>query len=125
MNHYYDAMAVAQAMGKRLGGKGNVVILNAPPGIIIRDQRTNGFTDGLKKYWPKIKVVSDQNAEWDFTTMLAGNSDINGAAAQANSVAVDQAGAPHVRSLRAPRGRRRRAAAARVSTVRSSRSARS
>jgi ribose transport system substrate-binding protein len=85
MNHYYDAMAVAQAMGKRLGGKGNVVILNAPPGIIIRDQRTNGFTDGLKKYWPKIKVVSDQNAEWDrkkaqdiFTTMLAGNSDING-----------------------------------------------
>jgi ABC-type sugar transport system substrate-binding protein len=68
-----------------MGGKGNVVILNAPPGIIIRDQRTNGFTDGLKKYWPNVKVVSDQNAEWDrkkaqdiFTTMLAGNSNITG-----------------------------------------------
>jgi ribose transport system substrate-binding protein len=84
MNHYYDAMDIAKTMGKMMGGKGNVVIINAPPGIIIRDQRTNGFTDGLKKYWPNIKVVSDQNAEWDrkkaqdiFTTMLAGNK-ING-----------------------------------------------
>lgn len=85
MNHYYDSMDVARTMGKMMGGKGNVVILNAPPGIIIRDLRTNGFKDGLKKYWPNIKVVADQVADWDrkkaqdvFTTMLAGNSKITG-----------------------------------------------
>ena len=50
-------------MGELMGGKGNVAI-NAPPGIIIRDQRTNGFKEGLKQF-PDIKVVADQSAEWD------------------------------------------------------------
>ena len=46
MNHYFGAMDIAKALGDKMGGKGEVVILNAPPGIIIRDQRTNGFVDG-------------------------------------------------------------------------------
>jgi len=84
MNHYYGAIDIADKMGELMGGKGNVVILNAPPGIIIRDQRTNGFTDGLKKY-PDIKVVADQNANWDRKTaqdvlsaLLVANPDITG-----------------------------------------------
>ncbi len=63
-----------------LGGKGKVAILNAPPGIIIRDQRTNGFVDGMKKNFPDIKIVADQVADWDrkkaqdvLTTILTAN----------------------------------------------------
>ncbi len=95
MNHYYDSMDVAKAMGRMMGGKGQVAILNAPPGIIIRDLRTNGFKDGLKKYWPNIKVVADQVADWDrkkaqdvFTTMLAGNSKITGVYGVNDSMAL-------------------------------------
>jgi len=64
MNHYFGAMDIAKALGEKMGGKGNVAILNAPPGIIIRDQRTNGFVEGLKKYHPDIKIVADQVADW-------------------------------------------------------------
>ena len=65
MNHYYGAMDIAKIMGEDMQGKGKVAILNAPPGIIIRDQRTNGFVDGLKKYHPEIKIVADQVADWE------------------------------------------------------------
>ncbi len=95
MNHYYDAMAVAQAMAKQMGGKGSVVILNAPPGIIIRDLRTNGFVDGLKKYAPNIKIVADQVADWDrkkahdvFSTLLAANNKIGGVYGVNDSMAL-------------------------------------
>ena len=65
MNHYFGAMDIAKALGDAMGGKGEVAILNAPPGIIIRDQRTNGFVDGLKKHHPDIEIVADQVADWD------------------------------------------------------------
>jgi len=94
MNHYFGAIKIAEKMGELMGGKGNVVILNAPPGIIIRDQRTNGFVDGLKKY-PDIKVVADQSAEWDrkkaqdvLSAILAGNSDIQGVYGVNDSMAL-------------------------------------
>ena len=47
MSHYYGAMDIARVMGEKMGGKGDVAILNAPPGIVIRDQRTKGFVDGM------------------------------------------------------------------------------
>ena len=94
MNHYFGAIKIAEKMGELIGGKGNVVILNAPPGIIIRDQRTNGFLDGLKKY-PDIKVVADQSAEWDrkkaqdvLSAILAGNNDIQGVYGVNDSMAL-------------------------------------
>jgi len=84
MNHYFGAISIAEKMGEMMGGKGNVVILNAPPGIIIRDQRTNGFKKGLEKY-PDIKVIADQSADWSRKTaqdvlsaLLVANPDING-----------------------------------------------
>jgi ribose transport system substrate-binding protein len=95
MNHYFGAMDIAKAMGDAMGGKGKVAILNAPPGIIIRDQRTNGFTDGLKKYHPDITVVADQVADWDrkkaqdvLTTILAANPDITGVYGVNDSMAM-------------------------------------
>ncbi len=84
MNHYFGAIDIADAMGKAMGGKGNVVILNAPPGIIIRDQRTNGFKKGMEKY-PDIKIVADQSAEWQrkkaadvLSALMVANKDITG-----------------------------------------------
>ena len=95
MNHYFGAMDIAKAMGDAMGGKGEVAILNAPPGIIIRDQRTNGFVDGLKKYHPGIKVVADQVADWDrkkaqdvITTILAANPKLGGVYGVNDSMAM-------------------------------------
>jgi ribose transport system substrate-binding protein len=64
MNHYYGAIEIAKAMGAVLGGKGKVAILNAPPGVIIRNRRTNGFVDGMKKNSPDIKIVADRVADY-------------------------------------------------------------
>jgi ABC-type sugar transport system substrate-binding protein len=95
MNHYYGAMDIAKAMGDALGGKGKVAILNAPPGIIIRDQRTNGFVDGLKKHHPGIQVVADQVADWDrkkaqdvLNTILAAHPDLAGVYGVNDSMAL-------------------------------------
>ena len=89
MNHYYGAMEIAKVMGEKLGGKGDIAILNAPPGIITRDQRTNGFVDGLKKYHPEIRVVAYQVADWSrkkaqdvLSTILAANPDLAGVSAE-------------------------------------------
>ncbi len=95
MNHYFGAMDIAKAMGDAMGGKGKVAILNAPPGIIIRDQRTNGFVDGLKKHHPNIQIVADQVADWDrkkaqdvLNTILAANADLGGVYGVNNSMAL-------------------------------------
>jgi ribose transport system substrate-binding protein len=95
MNHYYGAIEIAKAMGAMLGGKGKVAILNAPPGIIIRDQRTNGFVDGMKKNFPDVKIVADQVADWDrkkaqdvLTTILTANPDLAGVYGVNDSMAL-------------------------------------
>jgi ribose transport system substrate-binding protein len=95
MNHYDGAIQIAKALGDKMGGAGKVAILNAPPGIIIRDQRTNGFIDGLKKYHPNIKIVSDQVADWDrkkaqdvFATILTANPDLTGVYGVNDSMAL-------------------------------------
>jgi ribose transport system substrate-binding protein len=95
MNHYFGAMDIAKALGEKMGGKGDVAILNAPPGIIIRDQRTNGFVDGLKKYHPDIKIVSDQVADWSrkkaqdvLATILAANPNLGGVYGVNDSMAL-------------------------------------
>lgn len=95
MNHYFGAMEIAKALGEKMGGKGEVAILNAPPGIIIRDQRTNGFVEGLKKYHPEIKVVADQVADWDrkkaqdvLSTILTANPNLGGVYGVNDSMAL-------------------------------------
>lgn len=95
MNHYFGAIDIAKALGDAMGGKGKVAILNAPPGIIIRDQRTNGFVDGLKQYHPDIEIVADQVADWDrkkaqdvLNTILAANPDLGGVYGVNDSMAL-------------------------------------
>lgn len=95
MSHYFGAMDIAKAFGDKMGGKGEVAILNAPPGIIIRDLRTNGFVDGLKKYHPGIKVVADQVADWSrkkaqdvLTTIMAAKPNLGGVYGVNDSMAL-------------------------------------
>lgn len=95
MNHYFGAMDIAKAMGDAMGGKGKVAILNAPPGIIIRDQRTNGFVEGMKQHHPSIEIVADLVADWDrkkaqdvLNTILAANPDLGGAYGVNDSMAL-------------------------------------
>jgi ribose transport system substrate-binding protein len=95
MNHYFGAMEIAKALGDKMGGKGEVAILNAPPGIIIRDQRTNGFVDGLKKSHPGVKIVADQVADWSrkkaqdvLTTLLAAHPNLGGVYGVNDSMAL-------------------------------------
>ena len=95
MSHYAGAMDIAKTMGAAMGGKGKVAIINAPPGIIIRDQRTNGFVDGLKKYHPEIQIVADQPADWDrkkaqdvFTTIFAAHPEVTGVFGVNDSMAL-------------------------------------
>lgn len=95
MNHYFGAMDIAKVMGDAMGGTGKVAILNAPPGIIIRDQRTNGFVEGMKMHHPDIEIVADQVADWDrkkaqdvLTTILAAHSDLGGVYGVNDSMAL-------------------------------------
>ena len=95
MSHFLGAKDIAKEMGARMGGKGKVAILNAPPGIVIRDMRTNGFMQGLKDYHPGIKVIADQAADWSrkkaqdvLSTILAANPDIAGVYGVNDSMAL-------------------------------------
>ena len=95
MSHYFGAMDIARVMGEKMGGKGDVAILNAPPGIIIRDQRTNGFVDGMKKHHPGIKIVADQVADWSrkkaqdvLATILAARPGLGGVYGVNDSMAL-------------------------------------
>ena len=49
--------AVAQYMGKAMGGKGDVVIAGGVPGDAAHEQRIKGFEEYLSAHYPNIKVV--------------------------------------------------------------------
>jgi ribose transport system substrate-binding protein len=55
----------AEALFKKLGGKGNVVELRGIDGVPADSDRHQGFTEALKKY-PDIKVVASVFTGWDW-----------------------------------------------------------
>ena len=65
----------AEWMGKALGGKGNVVMIN---GMLTQGtglDRRNGFIDYLKQHYPDIKVVAQVPTQWDAESSLTGMED--------------------------------------------------
>lgn len=95
---------VAQEMAKDLGGKGNVVILQSPPGASIGIDRERGFREEIKKY-PDIQIIAAQNAEWRkdkaFAIMqsllqssekIDGVFGVNDSMAEGAALAAEQAG---------------------------------
>ena len=56
---------VGENIGKALGGKGNVAILQSPPGAQAGVEREKGFRNAMSKQFPGIKIVGAQNAAWN------------------------------------------------------------
>jgi putative xylitol transport system substrate-binding protein/inositol transport system substrate-binding protein len=52
-----------QAIADKIGGKGNIVILDGPLGQSAQLERTEGNQNVLKKY-PEIKVLAEKTANW-------------------------------------------------------------
>ncbi|MCD7895339.1 MAG: substrate-binding domain-containing protein [Planctomycetaceae bacterium] len=57
-------------IAKKMGGKGNIVILQGPDGNSAAVQRTIGIHNVLKKY-PDIKVLAQQPANWDIALAMS------------------------------------------------------
>ncbi len=78
--------AVGKEMGKQLGSKGNVVIIQSPPGAILGVNREKGFRQAIAELYPNIKVVGAQSAEgWKkeiaitiMNSFLQANSQLDG-----------------------------------------------
>jgi len=54
---------VGKEMGKEIGGKGNVAIIQSPPGALLGVNREKGFRQAIAELYPNIKIVGAQSAE--------------------------------------------------------------
>ena len=81
----YDGGKIAGAfMAEKLGGKGNVVVLEGIPGHETGDERLRGFREVIAKS-PGITIVASQPANWErdqgfnvFQNILQANPNVNG-----------------------------------------------
>jgi ribose transport system substrate-binding protein len=81
----YDGGKLAAAfMAEKLGGKGNVVVLEGIPGHETGDERLRGFREVIAKS-PGIKIVASQPANWErdqgfnvFQNILQANPSVTG-----------------------------------------------
>jgi len=55
----------AEWMGKKLNGSGEVAVVIGMPKAFAARQRTLGFKTWMANHYPNIKVVAEQNADWD------------------------------------------------------------
>ncbi|WP_234046357.1 LacI family DNA-binding transcriptional regulator [Streptomyces adelaidensis] len=84
----------AESLAEKLGGKGEIVILQGQAGTSASRERGAGFTEGLKAY-PGIKVLARQPADWDrtkgldvMTNLLQANPDVDGVFAENDEMAL-------------------------------------
>jgi ribose transport system substrate-binding protein len=54
----------AEWLGKALGGKGDIVVLEGIP-CVINSERVDTFKDTLAKQYPNVKILDSQPANWD------------------------------------------------------------
>ena len=66
VNYRETGEVIAQQIADKLNGKGNVIILEGPPGAANAIERLNGIKDILAKY-PDIKIVASQTANFKRT----------------------------------------------------------
>ncbi len=71
MDDYGAGALVAEAIGKSLGGKGNVALIQSPPGALAGVEREKGFRAVMAKSYPAIKIVGAQNGEWNKDKAIA------------------------------------------------------
>ncbi|WP_327729633.1 substrate-binding domain-containing protein [Streptomyces sp. NBC_00487] len=84
----------AKSLAEKLGGKGEIVILQGQAGTSASRERGAGFAEGLKAY-PGIKVLAKQPADWDrtkgldvMTNLLQANSGVDGVFAENDEMAL-------------------------------------
>ncbi len=53
----------AEYMGKALNGRGNVVMLPGPPGVMWAERRRNAFRKRIAEKFPGIKIIGEQYSE--------------------------------------------------------------
>lgn len=63
MDYYDSGFVIAEAVAKKLGGKGDVIILEGPPQAINAKERLEGIKAALAKY-PGIKILASQPANF-------------------------------------------------------------
>lgn len=67
--------AAAKWIGDKLGGEGNVVMVNGMLGQQTGKDRRDGFYNFLTKNYPKMKIVAEIPAEWQTEKALSGMED--------------------------------------------------
>lgn len=64
MTDYEAGAVIAKKIGEALGGKGNVVVIQATPGAARGINLEAGFQDTIKNY-PDITILNEQSADWN------------------------------------------------------------
>ena len=59
----YGGELEMQAIADKIGGKGNIVVLDGPLGQSAQLERSEGIRNVLKKY-PNIKILAEKTANW-------------------------------------------------------------
>ncbi|MEU5717530.1 substrate-binding domain-containing protein [Streptomyces sp. NPDC020403] len=84
----------AKALADKLGGKGDIVVLQGTAGTSASRERGAGFAQGIKAY-PGIRVVATQPADFDrtkgldvMTNLLQGHPGITGVFAENDEMAL-------------------------------------
>ncbi|GAB2188040.1 substrate-binding domain-containing protein [Roseibium sp. LAB1] len=87
------AKLAGDALGKKLGEGGKVVIIEGNPGADNATQRRLGFEDSVAEY--KLDLLDSRTAHWEteeanqvFATMLTAHPDLQGVMAANDSMAI-------------------------------------
>ncbi len=71
-DNYNGGALAAREIGKRLGGKGDVILLRYNVGSESTEQREQGFLDTIKKEFPEIVMLSDD--QYSGTTAISAQN---------------------------------------------------
>lgn len=96
---------IGETIGNSIGGRGNVAIIQAPPGAQAGIAREKGFRTAMSKLYPNIKIVGAENGAWNkdkaieiMNSFLTNNKELNAVfavndnMAEGAMVAADTAG---------------------------------
>lgn len=64
MDDFGAGSLVGGIIGKTINGKGNVAIIQSPPGALAGVEREKGFREAISRQYPEIRIVAAQNGEW-------------------------------------------------------------
>lgn len=79
-NNLAGGKLAADSLGKLLGGKGTVAVINVANGVSTTDQRVQGFQQEMAAKFPGITLLPEQNDDADSVTSAASfaEGDITG-----------------------------------------------